>query len=92
MTGETFRWADTPMRASRQMKLIFWMRKGALKPQGSPCLKSSISGLPSGETFQTTHPVMDPDNKSKKDSLNFTFTNLFPGAIVLCKFLFTYYV
>ena len=41
VTGETF----------RQMKLIFVMRNGAFKPQESPCLKSSISGPPSGETF-----------------------------------------
>ena len=76
MTGETF----------RQMKLIFVMRNGAFKPQRSPCLKSSISGPPSGETFQTTHPVKKPTKKSKKDSQKFAFTKLFPGAIVLCNF------
>ncbi len=59
MTGGTF----------LQMKLIFVMQNGAFKPQGSPCLKSSISGPPSGETFQTTHPVKKPTKKSKKDSL-----------------------
>ena len=76
MTGET----------SCLMKLIFVMRNGAFKPQGSPCLKSGISGPPSGETFQTTHPVKKPTKKSKKDSLKFAFTNLFPAAIVLCNF------
>ena len=64
MTGETF----------RQIKLIFVMPNGAFKPQASPCLKSSISGPPSGETFQTTHPVKKSAQKSKKDSLKFAFT------------------
>ena len=73
------------------MKLIFVMRNGAFKPQGSPCLKSSISGPPGGETFQTTHPVKKPIKKSKKDSPKFAFTNLFPGAIVLCNFCFSYH-
>ena len=56
MTGETF----------HQMKLVFLMRNGAFKPQGSPCLKSGISGPPSDETFQTTHPVKKPTKKLKK--------------------------
>ena len=56
------------------MKLIFVMENGAFKPQGSPCLKSSIFGPPCGETFQIAHPVMKPAKKSKKDSLKFAFT------------------
>ena len=51
---------------SRQMKPIFVMQNRAFKPQGSPCLKSSISGTPSGETFQTTHPIKKHTKKSKK--------------------------
>ena len=68
------------------MVIIFMMQNGAFKPQGSPCLKSSITGPPGGETFQTTHPVKKSAQKSKKDSLKFAFKNLFPGAIVLCNF------
>ncbi len=60
MTGETF----------RQIKLIFVMRNGAFKPQGSPCLKSGISGPSSGETFQTAHPVKKPAKKSKTTPWN----------------------
>ena len=67
MTEGTSRWAALRrMGTSRRMKLIFVMQTGAFKPQGSPCLKSSISVPPSGETFQTTHPVKKPTKNQKK--------------------------
>ena len=52
MTGET----------SRRMKLIFVMRNGAFKPQGSLCLKSGFfkyAQKKSSETFNRPLPPQE---------------------------------
>ena len=39
---DSYDWGDFPPRYAAHSKLIFVMRNGAFKPQGSPCPKSGF--------------------------------------------------
>ena len=81
MTGET----------SHRMKLIFVMRNGAFKPQGSPCLKSGIFRPAQKKNAKKNSIAPSPQETCQKINKilpKFPFTHLFTDAIVLWNFDF----